>query len=209
MDKSKKIMSGVIIILIIISVSGLSLVSYSVFQLENEKISLKSELDILVNSLNGVNNQIINTNNIIREENESLQETRAEIIKLQSGNRYELSDPLQWETQAFISMDKTDKNEYIDPSYMCGHFARDVNNNAEAQGVRCGVVVVELEVGFHALVCFETAEGLTVMYEPQTDERVNLMPGFYYWADCVIEKSSKYYYPKSPGDEVVSWVIYW
>lgn len=92
---------------------------------------------------------------------------------------------------------------------MCGHFARDVNSNAEAQGIRCGVVVVEFEIGFHALICFETSEGLIVMYEPQSDERGNLMPGFSYWADCVIEKSSKYYYIESPGDKVVNWVIYW
>ena len=198
-----------IIIIILIAVSGLFFITYSVVQLENDKLSLKSELNENVDYLNGVNNQISSIRKIINQKNVSLGETIDEIIKLQSGNRYELSDPLQWTVQVFISNDKTNRNEYVEPSYMCGHFAMDVNNNAEAQGIRCGVIVVELEVNYHALVCFETAEGLTIMYEPQTDERVNLMPGFSYWGDCVIEKSSKYYYLPSTGDKVVSWVIYW
>ena len=93
-------------------------------------------------------------------------------------------NPTYHEVKQFIMEDQTDKNEYIENEYTCFNFAADINNNAENQGIRCGLVVIDLECGEgHALVCFETTDKGLIFIEPQNDREVKVEVGLRYWKD--------------------------
>jgi hypothetical protein len=67
---------------------------------------------------------------------------------------------------------------YIRDSHNCSHFAKDVQNVAGKQGIRCGYVRInfkEKEIG-HAIVAFETDYGLK-FFEPQNAEERSVIVG--------------------------------
>jgi hypothetical protein len=73
---------------------------------------------------------------------------------------------------------------YIRDSHNCSHFAKDVQNVAGKQGIRCGYVRInfkEKEIG-HAIVAFETDYGLK-FFEPQDAEERDVLVGDRYAAD--------------------------
>jgi hypothetical protein len=70
------------------------------------------------------------------------------------------TDPTWSQLKAFITADKTDQNLYMENIYMCGAFAADVHNNAEAAGIKAAFVHIEFqgEIETHALNAFETTD---------------------------------------------------
>jgi uncharacterized protein YlxW (UPF0749 family) len=64
------------------------------------------------------------------------------------------------ELQNFVLADRTDSNYYNDFSYVCGDFALDVHNNAEAAGIKASFVVIHFKDGgdSHALDAFVTTD---------------------------------------------------
>jgi len=59
----------------------------------------------------------------------------------------------------FILQDPTDKKPYIDDVYTCGDYAENVQNNAEAAGIKCGYVCIDFEDGYgHACNYFDTTD---------------------------------------------------
>ena len=93
------------------------------------------------------------------------------------GHGYTIRDPTYEEMVDFIRKDRTDEREYIEGKYECRHFARDVCNNAEDEGIRCALVLVDFEEGSHAIVGFNTVDKGFVYIEPQTDEEVEIEVG--------------------------------
>lgn len=79
-------------------------------------------------------------------------------------NQSTAKDPTWKELQEYLREDKTDKNLYVPDVYVCGGFARDLHNNAEARGIRAAFVVVhyyDQDIESHALNAFKTVdEGL-------------------------------------------------
>ena len=51
-------------------------------------------------------------------------------------------NPTWVELKEFLFEDKTDKNLYVDDVYMCGSFAEELHNNAEAIGIRTAFIVI-------------------------------------------------------------------
>ncbi|MDV2988710.1 MAG: hypothetical protein P3T54_00920 [Dehalogenimonas sp.] len=76
------------------------------------------------------------------------------------------SDPTWAELLAFIRSDSTDRNAYLQDLYMCGGFAQDLHNAAEAAGIRAGWVAIDFTdraIG-HAATVFQTTDrGLVVI----------------------------------------------
>ena len=80
-----------------------------------------------------------------------------------AGSGYNLRNPTYTEVTDFMARDRTDENEYEEGVYTCSDFASDFNNNAEAEGYRCGFVYMEYGGNFgHSIVAFstKTATGL-------------------------------------------------
>jgi len=119
-----------------------------------------------------------------------------------AGRGYTVRDPTYREAIAFISLDQTDRNEYIEEKYICQNFAADVKNNAFQKGYRCGYVSVWFPDSGHAIVCFNTTDRGLIFIEPQSDEIMMLTIGKPYW------DRSKYLKP-SYNDTVISYIIVW
>ncbi len=96
-------------------------------------------------------------------------------------------NPAFAEVRDFILDDKTSRNKFVLNQYECRHFATDVNNNAEAAGIRCAFVLLCYRVGQHAVVAFETTDRGLVYIEPQTDAAIHPEVGGKYQNQDIIE----------------------
>ena len=90
---------------------------------------------------------------------------------------YTLRDPTYSQAVAFLSRDRTDRNEYDEDTYVCSHFARDVCNSAEAEGWRCAFVELRHAESGHSIVAFDTIDRGLVYFEPQFDDEVEVVMG--------------------------------
>ncbi len=93
------------------------------------------------------------------------------------GHGYALRDPTYKEAVTFLRKDRTDRNRYVDDSYVCSHFSRDVGNNAEEEGWRCAFVELRLSEGGHAIIAFNTIDKGLLFFEPQFDNEVSVIVG--------------------------------
>jgi predicted RNase H-like nuclease (RuvC/YqgF family) len=110
-----------------------------------------------------------------------ISELKMIVQNLQSHTLYR--NPTYKEVKDFIEKDKTNENKYIPGKYVCIDFAKDVNNNAEKEGIRTALVIVYFKNGTHALVAFETIDKGLVFIEPQADKEVKVEIGIRYWVD--------------------------
>jgi hypothetical protein len=75
-------------------------------------------------------------------------------------NNDEASDPTWDEMIAFLEEDKTDHKAYVPDKFICGGFAQELHNNAEAGGIKSAWVAINIEgdpLG-HALNAFNTTD---------------------------------------------------
>jgi len=98
-----------------------------------------------------------------------------------------LENPTFDEMRTFLLDDLTSRNEFILNEYECRHFATEVNNNAEAAGIRCAFILLCYRVGQHAVVAFETTDRGLVYIEPQTDAAIHPLVGGIYQGQEIIE----------------------
>ena len=127
------------------------------------------------------------------------------------GHGYTLRDPTYEEAVSFLERDKTSDNEYNNDDYgvyVCSHFARDVCNNAEAEGLRCAIVhLIYIEVG-HAIVAFDTVDEGLVYFDAITDERANPEVGKRYYK-CIVPRPGFYYLPPDNDDTILDILVTW
>jgi len=84
-----------------------------------------------------------------------------------------LKNPTFKELRDFILKDLTNRNKFVLNQYECRHFATEVNNNAEANGLRSAFVLLGYDRGQHAVVTFDTTDRGLVYIEPQTDAAIH------------------------------------
>ena len=124
------------------------------------------------------------------------------------GHGYSLRDPTYRQALDFLKKDKTDRGEYIEDTYVCSHFARDVCNNAGVEGLRCAYVGLIYPEGGHAIIALETIDRGLVYFDPQTDEKVNPVLGKPYY-QCVVPREGYYYEKPSFDDTIQDILIIW
>ena len=88
-----------------------------------------------------------------------------------------LRNPTYQELTEFLAADKADLNTFISGEYVCFDFAAELNNNAEANGIRAAYVRIRSKEWAHAVVAFETVDKGLVFIEPQSDLKVELVIG--------------------------------
>jgi len=99
-------------------------------------------------------------------------------VEASLGHGYTLRDPTYRETVTFLRQDKTDENEFVEDTYgvyVCSHFARDVSNNAEEEGLRCAFVELRYSDGGHSIIAFDTIDRGLIFFEPQFDDVVKVV----------------------------------
>jgi hypothetical protein len=127
------------------------------------------------------------------------------------GHGYTLRDPTYKEAVSFLEEDKTSDNEYNDDDYgvyVCSHFARDVCNNAEAEGLRCAIVHLVFPENGHAIVAFDTVDEGLVYFDAITDERANPEVGKRYYK-CIVPREGYYYVQPDNDDTILDILVTW
>ncbi len=120
-----------------------------------------------------------------------------------AGSGYSLRDPTYHEIRQFLAEDRTDANKYVEGEYICSDFAADVNNNAEAQGIRCALVEIKYTGGSgHAVVAFQTVDRGLTFIEPQYDEEVSIELGRSY-------AELNHYKKPTFDDTVMRYLVIW
>ena len=149
-------------------------------ELEETQLNLKEVQDELADKEEEIKTLKSNLEDALREIEELKEFAEEEYrrgLEEGFGHGYTIRDPTYEEMVDFIRKDRTDEREYIEGKYECRHFARDVCNNAEDEGIRCALVLVDFEEGSHAIVGFNTVDKGFIYIEPQTDEEVEIEVG--------------------------------
>lgn len=118
--------------------------------------------------------------------------------------RIEIHNPTYDELKDFLARDLTDTNTFIKDKYVCFDFASDLNNNAEANGIRTAYVRIRAEEWGHALVAFDTTDKGLIYIDPQSDKEIDLVIGEPYpwnWIGAVK--------PEHYGDPIIEMQIMW
>jgi len=97
--------------------------------------------------------------------------------KEEVATRVELHNPTHKEMREFLAGDETDSNPYVVGEYNCSDFATQLNNNAEANGIRAAYVRIRSKKWGHSLVAFETVDRGLIFIEPQSDREAKLVTG--------------------------------
>lgn len=119
----------------------------------------------------------------------------------QVGSIMELRIPTYAELREFLAADTTDSNQYINDVYNCFDYAAELNNAAEAFGLRAAYVSIRGEGWAHALVAFDTLDDGLVYIEPQSDRVVDIVVGRPYpWWMAGASSSTV---PDSPIEEII------
>jgi len=124
------------------------------------------------------------------------------------GHDYTLKDPTYKQAIEFLREDKTDKNEFLEDMYTCSHFAMDVCNSAESEGLRCAYVALMYSNGGHAIIAFDTVDKGLVYFEPQTDDEAAPAVGKRYY-QCVKPNSDWYYEEPYHDDTIIDILVIW
>ncbi len=172
-------------------------------QINEANTNLYTKESTLLNfedELNSIKNQINSVESILKSIN-------SELAYLRFGKKYYLHNPTYTEVINFLKSDRTDSNTYSS-SYTCTYFSKDVNNNAEKQGIRCAFVSLDFaETGGHAIVAFYTIDKGLVYFEPQSDDRAYVSIGEHYWEN--VEVPSGYYREAPDYDDTVTNITYY
>jgi len=108
----------------------------------------------------------------------------------------ELSNPTYKEMREFLAGDKTDSKPYIRGEYVSADFAAQLNNNAEANGIRVALVHIFSKEWGHGMVAFETVDRGLIFIEPQSDREAELVIGEPFpWYSVGARRTRGYYNP--------------
>jgi hypothetical protein len=124
------------------------------------------------------------------------------------GHGYNIQDPTYRQAVEFLREDDTDQNEFTDDAYVCSHFARDLCNSAESQGIRCAYVGLIYADGGHAIIAFNTIDQGLVYFDPQSDDEANPVVDKHYY-ECIVPKSGYYYEQPDYDDTILDILVIW
>ena len=174
---------------------------------QSELAALRSELESTQSYLADVEAELQLTNDNLSNVEAELADTKDRLDAMEA-DALHLHNPTYEEALDFLERDRTDANEYIEGEYVCSHFAADINNNAEKQGIRCALVDVRFPDSGHAIIAFETTDEGLVYFEPLTDDRVRPVIGKRYYR-CIEPEPGYIYSKPSFNDTIEDIVVIW
>jgi hypothetical protein len=169
--------------------------------------SQESRLSTTEVELQTVKSELETAQNYLSSAEAELEATELKLSSLQI-DEFHLHNPTLEEVASFLEEDKTDSNQYVEDKYVCSHFATDVNNNADQQGIRCAYVDVRFPDSAHAIVAFDTTDKGLIYFDPSTDEQVRPVVGMEYWR-CIEPKPGYHYTKPAFNDTIVDILVVW
>lgn len=133
-------------------------------------------------------------------------------------NRENAYDPTMTELTAFLKADRTNNHIYVDQSFDCTHYTVMLHDNAEANGIRCGFVLIRFNGSCppHSVNAFQTTDnGLVFVDDTGTldgsgiDSFVNIQIGYPVSEVPVFDSDSSILIRLSCNEPVSSGVIFW
>jgi len=113
-------------------------------------------------------------------------ELQAELDKTHQAYQL-LKNPSYEELKEFLDKDQIDANEYDSKTYDDLDYARDLKANAEKQGIRVALVLLEFEMKKmrlrFCLNAFETTDKGLIFISPQTDHEDKVAVGINFFSD--------------------------
>lgn len=179
----------------------------SISSLQAAVNSQESELSTTKDELLTIKTELENTKNYLLNVDDELEATELRLSAMQT-DMLHLHNPTFEEATSFLTEDKTDSKDYVEDSYVCSHFAHDVNINADSQGIRCAYVDMRYPQSAHAIIAFDTTDEGLVYFDPATDERVRPVVGKEYWR-CIEPRPGYYYEKPSFDDTIVDILVIW
>ncbi len=173
----------------------------------DELATLRSKLESTQDYLAGLEAELQANRDNLSEIATELEDTKARLAAMET-DALHLHNPTCEEALDFLESDKTDTHEYLEDEYVCSHFAADVNNNAEKQGIRCALVDVRFSGSSHAIIAFDTTDEGLVYFDPITDDRARPVIGKRYYL-CVEPKPGYIYEKPSFNDTILDIVVIW
>ncbi|MDD4875727.1 MAG: hypothetical protein PHQ86_01140 [Dehalococcoidales bacterium] len=124
-------------------------------------------------------------------------EINRETLTVEStARKTELHNPTYVEMKEFLARDETDANPFISGQYICCDFAAQVNNNAEANGIRTAYVRIRANKWGHVVIAFATTDRGLIFIEPQSDREAKIIIGERYpWYEAGAVSPIGYQYP--------------
>jgi len=174
---------------------------------QDEAAGLRAELEDTRDCLAEVEAELQLTEDNLSDIEAELEDAEARLSAVET-DALNLHNPTFREAVDFLEADRTDANEYVEGDYVCSHFAADVNNNAEKQGIRCALVDVRFPSSGHAIIAFDTTDEGLIYFDPINDDRVRPVIGKRYWK-CIEPKSGYVYEKPSFDDTIVDIVVIW
>ena len=114
-----------------------------------------------------------------------------------------LRNPSYQEMKDFLDADTTNTKQQIEGKYDNRDMVADINENAEAQGIRTAMVYIEFPTaGSWTLLAFETTDKGLIFINPSTDGEVKVKVGIKYYEDNGFGKKS---WDDTIKEVVISW----
>ncbi|MCD6452725.1 MAG: hypothetical protein J7K77_00265 [Dehalococcoidales bacterium] len=173
----------------------------------DELLVTRAELQDTKDDLSSMEAELEDTRDSLSRVQAELGEAKL-ILSAIPADMFHVHNPTFAEAVRFLRADKTDRNEYLEDEYVCSHFARDVNNNAESQGIRCASVDIRFPHSAHAIIAFNTIDQGMVYFDPQTDDKVSPVIGKRYW-QCIEPRPDYRYEAPSYNDTIRDIIITW
>ncbi|MFC2002415.1 hypothetical protein ACFLV4_00450 [Chloroflexota bacterium] len=168
-----------------------------------DKLSVtRTQLEATKGYLSNVEGELQGTKDYLSTVEAEFEATKAKLSSIQT-DALHLHNPTLEEAIIFLREDKTEANKYVEGEYVCVHFARDVDNNAESRGIRCAYVDIRYPKVAHAIIAFDTTDEGMVYFDPSSDDRVRPVIGKQYWR-CVEHKPGHYYQKPSYDDTITA-----
>ena len=175
----------------------------------------ETELKSTKEELHSAETELVSTLDNLDTVQAELDITRDELADLQisyeglmTGHGYTIKDPTYTEMMRFLRADGTDKAEYIEGEYVCRHFAADLCNRAEEEGIRCAFVLIAYPDGGHTIVAFNTLDKGLIYIEPQYDDLVRVETGKRFY-ECIVPKAGHYYEQPGFDDTIEEVLVIW
>ena len=175
--------------------------------IKEELAGTKSELKSTQTYLSSAEAELQSANNFLLKVKTELEDTKTRLANLQ-GNAYNLHNLTFAEVIEFLEEDKTNLNEYVEEEYVCSHFVRDVNDNAERKGIRCAIALISFPEQSHAIVAFNTTDEGMVYFDAITDDRIKPVIGKEY-SRCIELKNGRNYEEPDFDDTIEDIIVIW
>lgn len=174
-----------------------------------EKYVIGCIIVVIVAAMIFVATQFIGGGDSTRHELPILNGTEAPVVLTENNSA---KDPSLSTLLEFLANDTTETHPTIKYQYMCADYARQLHDDAEAAGIRAGIVSIHLPTTYHAVDYFVVNGTKVIVDDSQGSDRYGYAEvGKQYMTANVTDIGAEPYYTGSYDNEygIISEIVYY